>query len=94
MQQLAAQHFRGLGIVLPIDWEAPDTHEKSDQYAASFEEGDRSGHNPSAMCLFQAATTNKLHADTANEISDKIGAYMDGVCAAICSSALKPLTAS
>ena len=86
MQELAAQHFRGLGITLPMDWSDPSSDEEKDQYSGAFAEGDRQGHTPKPAGLFRAATTNKIHADTADDISSKIRTYMDGVVAAICSA--------
>lgn len=86
MQKYASQHFRDLGITLPMSWKNPLTKVEKDQFKNAFAEADREGHNPKPMSLFRAATTTKLHAEAADTMSEKIGKYMDGICAAICSA--------
>ena len=87
MQQLAKLKFSSFGIALPTDWEEPSGDPDAQQYFDAFEPSERVAVPPIVPPgLFVAASVNKYHCDTAQEISDKFTAYIDGICGAICSA--------
>lgn len=75
----ARQCFIAQGNTLPVDWQDP-----GDQYDLAFDEAELTVSPNPPDCLFQAATLNHYHVDTARDASEKMGAYIDGICDAIC----------
>jgi len=70
LKNLARAAFKAQAIVLPIDWEQP-TGEAGKQYVDAFKPYERFAPiDPSK--LFTPATPNKLHGDTAKEISEPV----------------------
>ena len=57
----------------------------ADHYPQAFEKNEKSVAPPvGAPLLFQTATANRYHTDTAQELHDRFADYLDGICAAIC----------
>lgn len=84
MQQLAKAQFTSFGIKLAFDWKHPSGDVKARQYLDAFQPGELL--SVPVPGLFQAASTNKYHTDTAKKISGQFSDYIDGVCSAICSA--------
>lgn len=83
MGNLAKMSFKSLGRKLPDDWQQP-SGDAGKQYSDAFQPSDRTAVSD-PMRIFQPASTNKLHVDTAKKIGKNIEDYMDGVCKAIAS---------
>ncbi len=77
----AKKAFKAKGLRLPQDWEQP-TGKAGKQYVNAFKEEERSA-QADAQRIFQPATDNKLHVDTAKQVSQRIEGYIDGICGAI-----------
>jgi hypothetical protein len=87
MQQLAKLQFSSFGIKLPIDWRDPTETVAANHYGKAFKASEKvTPVPPCPPALFVAASPNKYHTDAAKEISDKLSAYIDGICSAICSA--------
>lgn len=81
-QQLALltkTNFSAKNIKIPLNWSQP-----GDQYPDAFATSERQVAPNAPTELFHAATLNKYHVDAAKEMSDKLGAYIDGIAGAIC----------
>lgn len=79
LAQLTRTNFSAKNIKIPIDWAPP-----GQQYPDAFAPSERQVAPGSPTELFHAATLNKYHVDSAKDMSDKLGAYIDGVSGAIC----------
>ena len=84
MQQLARTKFMGFALRVPSDWQEP-SGDAAKQYGDAFQPSERTS-APGAPPLFQPASLNKYHTDTQKMHIAKIGAFIDGVCSAICSA--------
>lgn len=85
MAMFAKQQFASFQITLPQKWQEPQDQVAQDHYPQAFDEDERSVAPPiGAPLLFQTATANRYHTDTAQELHDRFSAYLDGICAAIC----------
>jgi hypothetical protein len=76
----AKTNFSAKQIPLPTDWEQPN-----EQFPDAFPASELSVAPNSPTNLFRDATLNKNHVDTAKQIGDKLDAYIEGMCGAICS---------
>lgn len=81
LSQLTRTNFSAKGIRIPVDWAPP-----GEQFPDAFAPSERQVAPGSPTELFHAATLNKYHVDAAAGMSEKLGAYIDGVCGAICSA--------
>jgi len=87
MQNLAKLQFRSFAIQLPVEWKEPSGDPAAKQYHDAFDPSELSAVPPAfPPALFIAASKNKYHCDTAQQISDKFSEYIDGICSAICSA--------
>ncbi|MFO0613759.1 MAG: hypothetical protein U0414_14295 [Polyangiaceae bacterium] len=84
MQQFARLKFTSYGLSAPQDWSLP-SGVSEDHYRRAFKPEELAT-AILAPALVGAATANKYHTDTQKMLVDKIGAYLDGVTAAICSA--------
>ena len=73
--------FKAKGLKLPQDWEQPSGN-AGKQFVDAFKEEERSA-PADTQRIFQPATDNKLHVDSAKQVSLRIERYIDGICAAI-----------
>lgn len=79
MSQLARMIFISKFIRLPTDWS-----DLGPQFPKAFKPEELVTMPNSPMNLFREATLNKYHVDTAKEIGEGFGKYIDGICGAIC----------
>lgn len=87
MKTFAKMQFRALAPPLPLNWVTPSGNPAGKQYVDAFPSGELTcAIPPVPPGLFKAASANKYHCDTAGTISDKMEAYIDGICDAICSA--------
>lgn len=87
MKQFAKLQFQSFAIKLPTDWRQPQGNPGAKQYTDAFPASERTSvPTPMPPALFLPASLNKYHTDTAEKISDKFEAYIDGICDAICSA--------
>lgn len=84
MQQLARAKFMSFNLRVPTNWQEP-SGDAAKQYNDAFKPEERTT-APGAPPLFQPASLNKYHTDTQKMHIAKIGAFIDGVCSAICSA--------
>jgi len=80
LANLTKLQFTAQGNTLPMDWQ-----DQGDQYDQGFDPSELTVAPNPPDCLFQAATLNKYHVDTAKDAGDKLATYIDGICDAICS---------
>jgi hypothetical protein len=81
LAELTKTNFRAFQIKIPVDWSQP-----GDQYPDAFKPTERAVPPPPPTAIFFPATANKYHVDAAKEMSDKLTAYIDGICDAICAA--------
>ncbi len=87
MQMLAKAKFSSFGLTVPSDWKQPSGDPAGKQYVDSFPPAERTVPPDVAVPpLFLPASLNKYHVDTQKLLNQKFGAYIDGVCSAICSA--------
>ena len=85
MAMLAKQQFASFNLSVPQKWQDPQEKVAADHYPQAFEKNEKSVAPPvGAPLLFQTATANRYHTDTAQELHDRFADYLDGICAAIC----------
>ena len=86
MQQVARAKFASFGLKVPQNWTDP-AGAAGDQYGRAFKPGEKVT-SPAAGSppLFQAASLNKYHTDVQKMLHAKFGAFIDGICSAICSA--------
>jgi len=77
--QLAQSNFAGLGIELPADWEEPGS-----QFPDAFAASEISASPVAPTNLFQQATLNQYHVDSATDIGELLATYLEGICGATC----------
>jgi hypothetical protein len=82
MQQLARAKFMSFGLKVPTNWKAPPDQ---DQYDSAFTAAEKNT-APGSPPLVQPATMNKYHTDAQKMHIAKLGAFIDGVCSAVCSA--------
>lgn len=76
MQQLAKHQFQSFGRKLPVDWTPPAGAPAADHYRRAFPDHEHDAPPPiGCPLLFQAATGNRYHRDSAQEISDRFTNY-------------------
>jgi hypothetical protein len=87
MQQLARLQFSSFKIKVPVDWENPSGDVPTHHYFDAFSAAEHLT-VPDAMAppLFLPASPNKYHTGTQKDMNKKFGAFIDGVCSAICSA--------
>lgn len=85
MQQLARLKFTSFALKVPKDWKTPSGDPAGKHYNDAFKPGE-STTPPGMPPLFQPASLNKYHVDTQKMHIEKIGAFIDGICSAICSA--------
>jgi hypothetical protein len=87
MKNMAKMLFRAQAPPLPLNWSNPSGDPAGKHYIDAFTPSERaSAPPPVPPGLFMPASINKYHCDTARTISDKMEAYIDGICDAICSA--------
>jgi len=86
MQQLAKLAFSSKGIKVPTDWKA-NAGAPSGHYSRAFKSGELAT-APDTMVppLFLPQTMNKYCTDAQKKMNQQFGAYIDGICSAICSA--------
>jgi hypothetical protein len=88
-KQLARQLFIANAIRLPVSWSQPNN-----QFSDAFDPSDLIKIPNLPTNLFREATLNKFHVDTAKQVSDQFGEFIDGTCDAICSGISTWLTSA
>lgn len=83
-QQLARLKFTSFNLKVPTNWQDPQG-EAGDHYGRAFKPGEKAT-APGMPPLFQAASMNKYHTDTQKMHIAKVGGFIDGISAAICSA--------
>ena len=86
MKQLARLQFSSFQLKVPQDWKTPSGDPDAKHYSDAFKPEEKNTTPVTAMPLFMAASMNKYHTDTQKMHQAKIGAYIDGMCTAICSA--------
>jgi hypothetical protein len=84
VQQLARLKFTSFNLTVPTNWKDPQGA-AGDHYGRAFKPSEKMS-TPGMPPLFQAATMNKYHTDTQKMHIAKVGSFIDGICAAICSA--------
>ena len=85
MQQLARLKFTSFQIKVPTNWKDPQGDPAADHYGKAFQASEKMT-APGMPPLFQPATMNKYHTDAQKMHVAKYGAFIDGICSAICSA--------
>ena len=85
MQQLARLKFTSFQLKVPTDWQNPSGDPGAQHYGKAFKDSEKVT-SPGAPPLFLPASMNKYHTDTQKMHVAKYGAYIDGICSAICSA--------
>ena len=85
MQQFARLKFTSFALKVPTNWQDPSGDPAAQQYGQAFSDSEKVT-APGAPPLFLPATMNKYCTDTQKMHIAKVGAYIDGVCSAICSA--------
>jgi hypothetical protein len=85
MKQLARAKFASFGITVPQKWQQP-AGQKGDHYGRAFKPEDKSSSPVVGLPLVQPASMYKWHTDIQKMHHAKIGAFLDGICSAICSA--------
>jgi len=85
-QQLARAKFASFGLKAPQNWTDPQGS-AADHYGRAFKPEEKTS-TPAIGTppLFQPASLNKYHTDTQKMMHSKFGAFIDGICSAICSA--------
>lgn len=84
VQQLARLKFTSFNLKVPTNWKDPQG-EAGEHYGRAFKPDEKAS-SPGMPPLFQPASLNKYHTDTQKMHIAKVGAFIDGVCSAICSA--------
>jgi len=85
MKQLARAKFASFGLTVPKDWQEP-SGQKGDHYKQAIKPEDKSSTPIAGLPLVKSASPYKWHMDVAKMHHAKIGAFLDGICEAICSA--------
>lgn len=86
MQQIAKALFSANGIKVPTGWQQPQGKLGS-QYGDSCQPSERNVPPDTAVPpLFQPASMNKYHVDVQKKLNQQFGAFIDGICSAICAT--------
>src|SRR5258706_8703110 len=85
MQQLARLKFMSFNIKVPQNWQAPSGDPAAAHYNDAFKPEEKQT-APGMPPLVQPASLNKYHTDAQKMHIGKFGAYIDGMCSAICSA--------
>ena len=86
MQQVARAKFASFGLKVPQNWQDP-AGEAGDHYGRAFKPEEKvTAPAMGTPPLFQPASLNKYHTDVQKMLHSKFGAYIDGICSAICSA--------
>lgn len=85
MQQFARTKFMGFGLTVPTDWKHPSGDPQGKHYDDAFTPSEKAT-APAVPPLVKPASLNKYHTDTQKMHVQKIGAFIDGICSAICSA--------
>jgi hypothetical protein len=87
MQNLAKLKFSTFALQAPTDWKQPQGDPDAQQFTDAFQASERAV-PPDTMAppLFIPPTPNKYHVDTQKQLNAKFGAFIDGICSAICSA--------
>jgi hypothetical protein len=86
MQQFARAKFASFGLKVPQNWSQPQG-EAGDHYSRAFKPDEKvTAPAVGTPPLFQPASLNKYHTDVQKMLHAKFGAYIDGICSAICSA--------
>lgn len=87
MKQLARLQFSSFQIKVPQEWKTPSGDPDAKHYGDAFKpEEKNTAPVAAAPPLVMPASMNKYHTDTQKMHHGKIGAYLDGICTAICSA--------
>jgi hypothetical protein len=84
MQQAARLKFTSFNLKVPQNWQEP-SGDAAKQYSDAFKPSEKTT-APGAPPLVQPASLNKYHTDVQKMHIAKVGAYLDGICSAICSA--------
>lgn len=87
LSALARSGFLEQGLTLPVEWKGPGK-----QYHNAFEEADREVSPNTSGTLFNEASLNRLHVESARRIGAQFERYLDGIASAI-GAALQQWTA-
>ena len=85
MQQLARLKFTSFSLKVPSNWQDPSGDPGAKHYSDAFKPSEKMS-TPGMPPLFQPASMNKYHTDTQKMHIAKVGAFIDGMCSAICSA--------
>ncbi len=85
MQQLARATFSSFANQVPQRWQQPAGETGASQFSEAFENSEKST-GPGSPGLVGPSSGNKYHTDTQKMHVAKFGAYIDGICSAICSA--------
>ncbi len=85
MKQLARSKFASFGLKVPKDWKDP-SGDKGDLFGKAFTADEKSTTPVTALPLFMAASMHQAHTTVQKMLHAKFGAYIDGICEAICSA--------
>ncbi|MDQ3367687.1 MAG: hypothetical protein M3680_19875 [Myxococcota bacterium] len=87
MKQLARLKFASFQLKVPLNWQPPQGDPGAQHYADAFKpEEKNTAPAVGAPPLFLPASMNKYHTDTQKMHHAKVGAYIDGICDAVCSA--------
>jgi hypothetical protein len=81
LAETAKSNFLSKGIQVPVKWEKP-----GNQFDDAFSLSERLTAPNSPLNLFDEPSLNKYHVDAAGTIGEKLAAYVEGICGAICSA--------
>ena len=87
MKQLARLQFASFQLKVPEGWKQPQGDPAAKHYSDAFTAAEKSTQPVTAVPpLFLPYTMNKYHTDTQKMLHAKFGAFIDGMCDAICSA--------
>lgn len=85
MKMLAKAKFAQNNIKVPDKWENPSGDPAADHYGKAFKPEEKMTAPAVAVPpLFTPQSMNKYHTDVQKMLTSKFGAYIDGICDAIC----------
>jgi hypothetical protein len=82
LKQMARTKFMSFALKVPTNWQQPSGDPAAKHYGMAFKDSEKSV-PPGAPPLFLPATPNKYHVDAQKMHIGKVGAFMDGINAAI-----------
>ena len=86
MKQLARLQFSSFQLKVPQNWQAPSGDPGAKHYSDAFKPEEKQTSPVAGAPLFLPASMNKYHTDTQKMHQAKVGAFIDGMCDAICSA--------